>query len=477
MKLYDLLENGVQTSLENIEITAITDDSRTVQKGSLFACIKGERFDGHEVAADALAKGAAIVITERDLGLGERQIIVPNTREFYGKLCSTWFGHPEKKFKLIGITGTNGKTTIANVVKYILTQHGYKTGLIGTICNEIGDEVFPAEKTTPPVYDLMKLFDKMAQAGCEYVIMEVSSHGLDQRRVGSSYFETAVFTNLTQDHLDYHINMENYYQAKKLLFEICNQAVCNIDDEYGKRLYEEIHCTKFSYGCDDRADFYADGIKIKPEGSSFWLCYGGKSHFVSIKIPGTFNVYNMTAAIAACVKTGLPIDEVITLAGQYNGTPGRCEIIPTQRDFTVIRDYAHTPNAIVNILQSVREYTEGRLICLFGCGGNRDKGKRPLMAEAAAQYADLLIVTSDNPRDEEPLTIIDDVLKGLENTTVPYVTIVDRKEAIKYALEIAVKGDLIVLAGKGHEDYQIFENGRTISFDERTIVLELLAND
>ncbi|MBQ3884841.1 MAG: UDP-N-acetylmuramoyl-L-alanyl-D-glutamate--2,6-diaminopimelate ligase, partial [Ruminococcus sp.] len=331
---------------------------------------------------------------------------------------------------------------------------------------------FHTNNTTPMTFEFMSLLDQMVKAGCEYVVMEVSSFGLVQNRIGTSWFDIAVFTNLTQDHLDYHKDMEDYYQAKKMLFNICDYALCNIDDEYGKRLFGEIKCEKAGFSVKQNADCYADGIKIRSTGSSFWFCYGDKSHLVKARMPGLFNVSNLTAAIAVCLKAGLPVDDIISAVENYNGVKGRCEIIPTGRDFTVICDYAHTPDAIENILRSVKEYTEGRLICLFGCGGNRDAAKRPKMAVAAAKYADRLIVTSDNPRNEEPEAIINDILAGLSDSSVPYDVVIDRREAIYYALKIAEKGDIIVLAGKGHEDYQILAGMEHIHFDEREIVAE-----
>ena len=472
MKLYDLLENNAETKLDDIEITSITDDTRKVTKGSLFFCVKGGSFDGHTAAAEMLEKGAAAVVCEHDLGLGDKQIITENSRRLYGLACSAWFGHPEKKLRMIGVTGTNGKTTITNVIKYILMKNGHKTGLVGTIRNEIGDEVIHTENTTPMAYDLMALFDRMVKEGCEYVVMEVSSFGLVQNRIGASWFETAVFTNLTQDHLDYHKDMENYYQAKKMLFDICDCAIINTDDEYGKRLFSEINCDKLSFSVKGNADFTADGIKIKSTGSSFWFCKDGKSHLVKCRMPGAFNVSNLTAAMAVCMRAGIAVDDMISAVEEYNGVKGRCEVIPTGRDFTVICDYAHTPDAVENILRSVKEYTENRLICLFGCGGNRDAAKRPKMAAAAAKYADKLIVTSDNPRNEDPELIIKEILTGLENSDIPYDVVVDRREAIYHALKIAEKGDIIVLAGKGHEDYQILAGMEHIHFDEREIVAE-----
>lgn len=472
MKLYELLENNAETMLEDIEISSVTDNTNKVQQGSLFVCVKGGSFDGHSAAAEMLEKGAVAVVCEHDLGLGKKQIITDNSRRLYGKLCAKWFDHPEKKLKLIGITGTNGKTTIANVIKHILTANGFKTGLIGTIQNEIGDEIIHTGNTTPMTYDLMELFDKMVKAECKYAVMEVSSFGLVQNRIGTSFFDVAAFTNLTQDHLDYHKDMEDYYQAKKMLFDICKSAVCNIDDEYGRRLYNELGCEKHSYSSRDNADFYADGIKIKSTGTSFWFCDGGKSHLIKMKMPGMFNVSNVTAAIGVCLEAGLAIEDIIPAVESYNGVKGRCEVIPTGKNFTVICDYAHTPDAVENILKSVKEYTEGRLICLFGCGGNRDAAKRPKMAAAAAKYADKLIVTSDNPRNEKPQDIIDEILTGLSDSSISYDVVVDRREAIYHSLKIAEKGDIIVLAGKGHEDYQILADNVHIHFDEREVVAD-----
>lgn len=471
MKLYELLENNAETRIGDTEISSVTDDTRKVTEGSLFVCVRGGSFDGHDAAAEMLEKGAAAVVCERDLGLGDRQILTDNSRRLYGKLCAAWFGHPERKLKMIGVTGTNGKTTITSVIKHILMYTGHKTGLVGTIQNEIGDEVFHTENTTPMAFDFMALLDRMVKSGCEYVVMEVSSFGLVQNRIGSSHFDIALFTNLTQDHLDYHKDMEDYYQAKKLLFDVCDTAVCNIDDEYGRRLYSEITCEKLTFSVKESAAYYADGIKIKPTGSSFWLCRGSKSRLIKTPVPGLFNVSNITAAIAVCDKAGIPADKVIEAIAAYKGVKGRCEVIPTGRDFTVICDYAHTPDALVNILRSVREYTANRLICLFGCGGNRDSSKRPKMAASAAEYADRLIVTSDNPRNEDPIDIINDILVGLEGKDVPYDVVADRREAIYHALKIAEKGDVIVLAGKGHEEYQIIGSEKK-HFDEREVVAE-----
>lgn len=472
MRLYKLIEGLADINIPDREISSVTDNTKKVRKDCIFVCVKGGSFDGHDAAAEMLEKGAAVIVAERDLGLGDKQIITDNSRKFYGELCAAWFDHPEKKLKIIGVTGTNGKTTISNVIKNIFMKNGVKTGLIGTICNEIGDETVHTDNTTPMAFDYMCLLDKMVKAGCKYAVMEVSSFGLVQHRIGPTHFDMGIFTNLTQDHLDYHKTMENYYQAKKMMFDECDYALINTDDEYGRRIFSEISCKKERYGISSEADYYADAIKIKSDGTSFWYCYNGKSQLVNMKMTGMFNVSNVTAAISVCLKAGLPIEDILKAVSEYNGVKGRCEIIPTGRDFTVICDYAHTPDAVENILKSVREYTEGRLICLFGCGGNRDAKKRPLMAKAAAKFADRLIITSDNPRDEIPEAIIDDILAGLKDSEIPFDVVVDRTKAIHHSLKIAEKGDIIVLAGKGHEDYQVLPGNEHIHFDEREIVSE-----
>ncbi len=474
MKLSELFGStsyGGAFEFSDCEVSGVTDNSKKIKKDCVFVCVKGASFDGHDKAAEALELGAAAVVTERDLGL-ERQVVVGSSRKCYGELCAAWFDHPERKLKVIGVTGTNGKTTMTNVIKKILTECGYKVGLIGTIQNEIGDKVFHTDNTTPMAYDYMSLLDRMVKEKCDAVVMEVSSFGLVQYRTGPTHFDVSVFTNLTQDHLDYHGTMEEYYKAKKMLFDVSDIAVINTDDEYGKRLYSEINCEKYSCSLDGSADFMAHGIALGANGTAFTLESAGKSSEIKMRMTGKFNVQNVLEAYAACVKFGIPSEKIIPVIAQYPGVKGRCEIIPSGRDFTVICDYAHTPDAIENILSSVKEYCSGRLICLFGCGGNRDSKKRPLMAKAAAAYADLLVVTSDNPRDEEPGDIIKDILAGLEDTKTEYIVVEDRREAIFRSLKLAQSGDIVVLAGKGHEDYQVLKNNVHIHFDEREVVAE-----
>ncbi len=475
MKLYDLIKGIAQTDLPDIEITAITSDNRTeFPKGAMFVCIKGNTFDGHSVAQQMLDKGASVVVVEQDLGL-ENQIIVPDTRGAYPRLCANWFGNPEKELKLIGVTGTNGKTTITTVLKKVLTDFGCKAGLIGTCQNEIGEEIIPTARTTPEPYDLFELFRKMADAECEYVIMEVSSQGLEQKRVEGCQFKVGVFTNLTQDHLDVHGTMENYYQAKKMLFDIADNAIINIDDEAGKRYLSEIPCPAKTFSAERVADFYAEDIILSSDGVKYVFADNKEKHNVTFNMPGLFNVSNSLAVIACCETLGFDVEQTIKFINSMNGVRGRAEVVPTGRDFTVICDYAHTPDAIVNVLKAIKGSAKGKVKCLFGCGGNRDAKKRPLMAQAAADNADFLIVTSDNPRNEDPEDIISDVLKGLEGKNTPYVKICDRREAIHWAVKNAEKDDVIVLAGKGHEDYQILAGGVKIHFDEREVVAEALA--
>lgn len=461
-------------------VTGITDDTRLVEPGMIFVCVKGTKFDGHSAAEEVMAMGAVCVIAEHDTGIKGSQIIVEDSKRFYGLLCAAWNFHPEKKLKLIGVTGTNGKTTMATMIYEILSRNGRKCGFIGTtgalICGA------PVERddstpTTPRVSELYKIFGKMVNAGCEYCVMEVTSFALEQNRIGPAVFEAGVFTNLTQDHLDYHKTMENYYLAKKKLFtDHCKTAYINTSDEYGKRLYCEISCEKYSYAAGRSASVFASDIRHTPTGTKFWFNTTGTraaNYPITLNMVGSFNVLNATAAIAVCLRAGLTIEKIASALSDFGGVRGRCEVIPTDRDFTVVCDYAHSPDALENMLPSVRENTRGRLICLFGCGGDRDRTKRPLMAKAVEKYADHIIVTSDNPRNEDPDAIIDEIITGF-SPEASYDRVTDRREAIFHAVKIAKKGDVIVLAGKGHEDYQILADGVHIHFDEREVVADAL---
>ena len=474
MKLYDILEN-LSTPLPNCEISGVTDNTKNVCDGMIFVCIKGGHFDGHTAAAEMLEKGAVCVIAERDLGLGDRQILVENTHAAYGDLCAAWYGHPERKMKFVGVTGTNGKTTIATVMQQMLKKAGHKVGLIGTVQYEIGEEILPSPNTTPLTDSYFSLLKKMADAGCDTVVMEVSSFGLEQHRIGPTHFDTAIYTNLTQDHLDIHGTMENYYQAKKLLFLRCDYAIVNTADEYGARLFDEITCEKRSYRLAENgtsADITAKDWTLGDGGTEFSLSLDGEELAVRMKMIGLFNIYNVMAAMAAGKRLGIPTASMCEMLKEYGGVRGRCEVISTGKEFSVICDYAHTPDALEKTLSSLRECVQGKIIALFGCGGNRDATKRPKMAKAAAKYADLIVVTSDNPRDENPLQIMQDIIVGLEGCDTPYIAEPDRAEAIFLAMQQAKAGDVVLLAGKGHEDYQIIEGGVKLHMDERELVAE-----
>lgn len=474
MKLSELLNQiEYETSLADTEIAAVTNDSRRITPGGLFVCIAGERFDGHDHAAESLQKGAAAVVCERDLGLRE-QILVKDSRAAYGDICANWFGNPARQMKLIGVTGTNGKTTVTTLIKSVLTTCGIKAGLIGTIRNEIGELSLPTDKTTPDAMDLQNLLHQMAEAGCEYVVMEVSSHALDQHRIGSLHFDIAVFTNLTQDHLDYHKTMDNYFNAKRKLFDISDIGVVNTDDVYGRQLSLLAKCQVVTCSVHNpQADFFAREIQCRPDSVTFHLEYRNISSRIEFPMPGLYSAQNALAVVAVCREVGVSIENIAKTLAASHGVKGRSEVIPTGRDFTVICDYAHTPDGLENILPSLKPFTEGRLVTLFGCGGDRDAAKRPLMGEAAAKHSDFVVVTSDNPRTEDPHQIIADILPGVEKYQTPYIVLSNRKEAIRYAIRNAQPNDTIVLAGKGHEDYQVIGTEK-LHFDEREIVRKAL---
>lgn len=473
MKLKDLL-NCVDLQLAEIEISGITSDTRKLKKGDLFVCIEGFNFDGHKFAVNAEEQGAAVIVAQRDIG-AKNQVIVEDTRAFLAEASAKWFGCPAKNLKIIGVTGTNGKTSVTYMIKSVLEAKGHKVGLIGTIHNMIGNTEIPSSNTTPGAYELNSLLSLMNDAGCEYVIMEVSSHALDQKRVHGIEFETAIFTNLTQDHLDYHITMENYFSAKEKLFSMCKTAIVNFDDEYGRRLVDNVTCKTVTFSVkSDNSTYSAKNISYRPDGVSYSFVGYNTIQNINISVGGKFSVYNSMAAVAVLLELGFELKDISAELSKMEGVKGRAETVPTGRDFTVIIDYAHTPDGLVNILRTFREFSGHRVVVLFGCGGDRDKTKRPIMAAAAAQYADYCIVTSDNPRSEEPMSIIEDILVGFKGKNTPYKVIENRVDAIKYAIKKAQKNDIIVLAGKGHETYQILKD-KTIHLDEREIVKEALA--
>lgn len=467
MKLGEVLKS----TNSNIEITGISFDSRKTKAGDVFVAVEGFATDGHKYAKTALEKGAVCVVCQRNIeGLDIPCIIVPNSRKALAEMSWNFYGNPQNKLKLIAVTGTNGKTTVTHLVKEILETNGEKVGLIGTNKNMIGDRELHTERTTPESLELAELFAKMVEEGCTYAVMEVSSHSLDLHRVYGLKYHVAAFTNLTQDHLDFHGTMENYYMAKKKLFSMCEKGVVNCDDAYGTRIKEETSAEICTFGIDD-GDYVAENTIFSADGVNF----NCNDMNIDLKIPGRFSVYNALAAIGICKECGVE-DKVIERAlCNAKGVKGRAEIVDCGSDYTMIIDYAHTPDGLENILESAREFTKGRLVVLFGCGGDRDKTKRPKMGKVAGKIADFCIITSDNPRTEEPSEIIRDILDGMGDAMAEYVVIENRRDAIEYAIKHAKADDVIVLAGKGHEDYQIL-NGKTIHFDEREVIKEILSN-
>ena len=466
MKLNTLLKAINIQSSDKSEVTYITDNSQKVCSGCIFVCIRGARFDGHTAAAGAVKSGAVAVICERDLGL-RCQVVVKDSRSAYARLCSAFFGEPEKKMKIIGITGTNGKTTSAFIIKSILESLGKECGLIGTVKNCVGAGVeYPAVLTTPDPYDLFGLFSEMVKNGCEYCVMEVSSQALHQRRVEGVRFAAALFTNLTQDHLDYHGTMENYMAAKHILFENCEKAIVNSDDAAAEYMLSDIKGEKVRFSLkDSNSDYFAKNVISSSEGVKYEIEGTGNASF---PVPGSFSVYNSLGAAVTVMEMGFYKGRVLSALKGCKGVPGRMETVPVDRPFTVIIDYAHTPDGLENVLKSVKGFARGRVISVFGCGGDRDKTKRPIMGEIGSSLSDIAIITSDNPRTEEPQEIINDIMAGVTKKRDVF-TICDRTKAIKKALEIAGSGDVIVLCGKGHETYQILKEGK-IHYDEREVV-------
>jgi len=476
MLLSELL-GGLSPKTEYIdrEITGLSSDSRRVAAGGCYFCLKGSAADGHDFASKAVENGAAAVVCERPLGL-ENEIVVEDTHDAYAVACGHWFGDPQNDLKLIGVTGTNGKTTVTCLLRDVLRGFGKTVGMIGTIETDVDGMTFPAKYTTPDPLTFFSLLAQMRDAGCEYVSAEVSSHGLDQKRIGACRFVAGIFTNLTQDHLDYHKTMENYFAAKRSLFAHCDIGIVNADDPWGVRLLDDVtECplVTFSAAGLGEADYTAKNIELRADGGRFAVVTGDRICRMRFPVPGAFSVSNAMAVLACLVELGFPLDETARLLGQSRGVPGRFEVLQTGTPFTVIRDYAHAPDAIEKVLAALRATAAGRIVILFGCAGNRDRTKRPKMAAAAAKGADFVILTSDNPRDEDAMRIIEDALPGLQESKTPYRVICDRYEAIEWALRNSRAGDTLLLAGKGHEEYQVLPHA-TVHFDEREIVTELL---
>lgn len=482
MKLLTLLQNiehqVISGNPNDVEITDLCFDSRKVGPGTLFVAVTGLGEDRHNFIGAALEGGAAAVVAEREVGCtGGCYVVVKNARQALAQMAANFYGNPAKDLRIIGVTGTNGKTTVTHLMKEILDLKGYKTGLIGTNHHLIGNQELSSGNTTPEAMDLHAILRKMCDEDVKFVVMEVSSHSLALDRVFGIEFETAVFTNLTQDHLDYHKTMEDYLTAKAKLFSMCRKAVLNADDGACAALKKACGSIKpVTYGIDKKADLVAKNIRYSERGVLFDMAEGGESQEIRINIPGRFSVYNALAAAAACETLGISSEDIKKGLVLAKGVKGRAEIVPVLAPFTVMIDYAHTPDGILNILNTVNGFKRGSVIIVFGCGGNRQKNKRPQMGEIAAKMADFCVVTSDNPRGEDPDEIIDDIVSGMTGYEDKFVRITNRREAISYALSRARENDIVLLAGKGHETYQVLGD-ETIHFDEREIVGELLAGD
>ena len=478
MKLDKLMEGikyqVLQGELDK-EIVKFEYDSRKIKPNNLFVCITGFQTDGHKYAKQAVEDGAIAIICERmPEGIPKDVTVlqVENARAALALAAANFYDHPSEKMNIIGVTGTNGKTTTTYLIRSILTRIGHKVGVIGTIENRIGDKVIPTGRTTPESLELQELFDEMHYEKVDDVVMEVSSHALDLHRVDGCHFHIGIFTNLTQDHLDYHKTMENYKKAKGILFQRCDQSVINMDDEAGAYMCQISKGPVLTYGIDNKADLQAENIHISAHGVQYTLDYQQKQYQVTLNIPGKFSIYNSLSAIGACLLMHVPMEDIIEGLKENQGVPGRFQTVASENGLHAIVDYAHTPDGLENILNTAHEFVTGKIITVFGCGGDRDKTKRPIMGEIAGNLSDFCVITSDNPRTENPDAILDDIEVGMLRTTCPYIKIVDRREAIDYAVKMASSGDVVVVAGKGHENYQIFAN-ETIHFDDVEVVKEV----
>ena len=479
MKLKELLRGLGVLELhadEALDITGVQYDSRQVSPGDLFVAISGFQTDGHKYIPKAMENGAACVVCEKKPETDIPYVLVPDARAALAALGANWFGHPADDLCVIGITGTNGKTTSTYLLKHVLEKTlGAKVGLIGTIQNMIGDEILHTERTTPESFELQKLFADMRDAGCTHVIMEVSSHALVLQRADQIRFGAAVFTNLTEDHLDFHKTMDAYCDAKAMLFRRCETGAVNVDDAYAKRIMEQADCRLLTYSAQGKtAALKAEHIGLFSDRVEFDAVYQNERVPVTLGIPGIFSVYNALGVIAAALALDIPLAAIADALRTAQSVKGRVEVVPTPgKGYTVLIDYSHTPDSLENILKAVRGFCAGRIIAVFGCGGDRDPYKRPVMGRIAAELSDLAIVTSDNPRTEDPYKILRQILAGMQDTETPYEVIESRVSAIGRAMELAQKDDVIVLCGKGHETYQEIGHEKH-HLDEREVVASYL---
>lgn len=471
MKLKELMQGiGVLecTADPELEIETVCYDSRKASKSCLFVAISGFASDGNRFIPMALEKGASAVVTAKKPEGDIPYVLVESDRMALAMLGCNFYGHPAKSMTVIGVTGTNGKTSSTLILKQVLERClGAKVGLVGTMANMIGETVLPTERTTPESFELQKLFARMRQEGCTHVVMEVSSHAVTLERIGGIRFDVAAFTNLTEDHLDFHKTMDAYCEAKAELFRRCDKAVINRDDPYAGRILASAGCPVLTTGLEEGADLRGENPELHAEGIRFTACYGGEKAQVSLPIPGRFTVYNTLTVMGIALQLGISLSDCAEALRWAKGVKGRVEVVPTpQTPYSVLIDYAHTPDGLENVLTSVRDFCRGRLIAVFGCGGDRDPMKRPIMGKIGVRCSDIAVITSDNPRTEAPMDIIRDILKGIDKGDGEYIVIEDRRRAIRYAMDIAEKDDIIVLAGKGHETYQDI-GGEKHHLDER----------
>ena len=471
MKLRELLKNIVvlaHTADLETNISAICYDSRKAEPGCLFVAVGGFATDGNRFIPMALEKGAAAVVTAKKPEGEVPYILVESDRLALALLGCNFYGNPAASMTMIGITGTNGKTSSTLLLKQVLEKtQGAKVGLIGTMANMIGQEVIPTERTTPESLDLQALFARMRDSGCTHVVMEVSSHAITLERIGGVRFDVAAFTNLTEDHLDFHKTMDAYCEAKAELFRRCDRAVVNADDSYAGRILSAAACPVLTTSVTTKEGLHAEDVALHAEGISFTAVCGEERAQVSLPIPGKFTVYNALTVLGAARQLGISLHDCAEALKSAEGVKGRVEVVPTPgTPYSVLIDYAHTPDALENVLRTVRDFCKGRLISVFGCGGDRDPMKRPIMGKIGVELSDIAIITSDNPRTEAPMAIIQDILKGVNQESGEYIVMEDRRGAIRYAMDIAEKNDIIVLAGKGHETYQDID-GQKHHLDER----------
>lgn len=480
MKLKDLLKDVPMlacTADLQTEISGVCYDSRKVSAGDAFVAVTGFAADGNRFIPMALDRGAAAVVTARKPQQEIPYVLVESDRLALAKMSCNFYDHPADTMTMIGITGTNGKTSSTLLLKQVLEQvAGAKVGLVGTMSNLIGSQEIPTERTTPESLELQGLFAQMRAAGCTHVVMEVSSHALSLERVGGVHFDVAAFTNLTEDHLDFHKTMDEYCAAKAELFRRCDRAVVNRDDGYAQQILQAAACPVLTTSVAGDGDLQAVDVSLHAQGVRFTAKLGQQQAQVELPIPGRFTVHNALTVLGITSQLGLPLEDCAQALGRCQGVKGRVEVVPTPgKDYTVLIDYAHSPDGMVNVLSTVKGFAGGRTIALFGCGGDRDKTKRPKMGRVAAELADFAVVTTDNPRTEKPADIIADILPGFAGSDTPYVVVEDRIEAIHWAMDHAQKGDVIVLCGKGHETYQEINHVKH-HMDEREIVADYLKN-